>query len=113
MISKMRMFKIRRSLKLSLLAPLALALWSSGASHAADMIKGGNLYATHCAACHGVSGVSMMPGAPSFARGEGLLQADLALLVAIKSGKNVMPAFQGVLSDRDILDVIAYLRTLN
>lgn len=113
MISKMRMFKIRRSSQLRLVAPLVLALWSSGASHAADMIKGGNLYATHCAACHGASGVSVIPGAPSFARSEGLLQSDLALLASIKAGKNVMPAFQGMLSDRDILDVIAYLRTLN
>jgi cytochrome c6 len=77
------------------------------------MIKGGNLYATHCVACHGASGISAMPGTPSFARSESLLQPDLTLLATIKAGKNVMPAFQGVLSDRDILDVIAYLRTLN
>lgn len=112
MISTNRMIEIRRRPKLRLLAPLVLALWSSGASHAADMFKGGDLYATHCVACHGASGVSSMPGTPSFARSEGLLQPDLMLLATIKSGRNVMPAFEGVLSDRDILDVIAYLRTL-
>lgn len=108
----MRIEIIRYS-KLKLLAPLLLALWSSAAAHAADTTKGGSLYAAHCAACHGASGASVMPGAPSFARSEGLLQPDLVLLAAIKAGKNVMPAFQGMLSDRDILDVIAYLRTLN
>ena len=113
MISKMRTLKNRRRPQFRLLAPLALALWSSGAPHAADMIRGGDLYAAHCVACHGASGVIVMPGTPSFARSEGLLQPDLTLLATIKAGKNVMPAFQGVLSDRDILDVIAYLRTLN
>ncbi|MBI5752277.1 MAG: cytochrome c [Hydrogenophilales bacterium] len=113
MISIIRTRNIRRHSKLQLLATLLLALGSSEVSYAADMIKGGNLYAAHCAACHGASGVSVMPGAPSFARSERLLQPDMALLATIKSGKKIMPAFQGVLSDRDILDVIAYLRTLN
>lgn len=114
MISKMRTLQTCRRPKLRrLLAPLVLALWSSGVSYAADTIKGGSLYAAHCTACHGTSGVSIMPGAPNFARSESLLQPDLALLAAIKAGKNVMPSFQGVLSDRDILNVIAYLRTLN
>jgi cytochrome c6 len=35
------------------------------------------------------------------------------LLISIKSGKTAMPAYRGVLSDQDILNVIAYLRTLN
>ncbi len=108
---RIEILKVRFT-KLRLLAPLLLAL-GSGASHAADMIKGGNLYASHCAACHGASGVSVMPGAPGFARNEGLLRPDMMLLTAIKSGKNAMPAFQGILSDQDILNVIAYLRTLN
>ena len=60
-----------------------------------------------------MSGISVMPGAPNFARGERLLQPDLMLLATIKAGKNVMPSFQGILSDNDILNVIAYIRTLN
>lgn len=85
----------------------------SGSTWAADTIKGGELYAVHCASCHGASGISIMPNAPSFARGESLLQPDLLLLTSIKSGKNAMPAYQGILSDHDIMDVIVYLRTLN
>lgn len=87
--------------------------FGSGTSRAADTIKGGALYAVHCASCHGASGISVMPNAPNFARGESLLQPDLSLLVSIKNGKNAMPAYQGILSDHDILDVIVYLRTLN
>ena len=79
---------------------------------AADVIKGAQLYARHCASCHGPSGISVMPGAPHLARGERMMQPDLALLAALKAGKNAMPAYIGILADRDILDVIAYSRTL-
>lgn len=95
-----------------LLACLLLVL-VPGASHAADAIKGGELYAAHCASCHGVSGISVTPDAPNFARSEGILRPDMFLLAAIREGKNAMPAYQGILSDHDILDVIAYVRTLN
>ncbi|MBK5103608.1 MAG: cytochrome c [Burkholderiales bacterium] len=79
---------------------------------AADVIKGAQIYARHCASCHGPNGISVMPGAPHLARGERMMQPDLALLSALKAGKNAMPAYIGILADRDILDVIAYSRTL-
>jgi cytochrome c6 len=85
----------------------------SGFSQAADTVKGGELYRLHCALCHGVSGVNIMPNAPNFARGESMLQPDLTLLASIKNGKDAMPSYNGILSDQDILDVIVYLRTLN
>ncbi len=81
-------------------------------ARAADVIKGAQVYTRHCAACHGPNGISVMPGAPHLARGERLMQPDLTLLGSLKSGKNAMPAYLGILSDREILDVIAYTRTL-
>lgn len=81
-------------------------------ARAADVIKGAQVYTRHCAACHGPNGISVMPGAPHLARGERLMQPDLTLLGSLKSGKNAMPAYLGILSDREILDVIAYSRTL-
>lgn len=54
-----------------------------------------------------------MIGAPNFAQSEGLMSPDRTLLISIQTGKAAMPAYRGVLSDQDILDVIAYLRTLN
>ena len=95
--------------------PLAFLLLAlvPGTSYAANPGKGGSLYAMHCASCHGTSGTSVMPGAPSFARGERLMQPDAQLLSSINAGKNAMPAYRGVLNDQDILDVIAHLRTLN
>jgi cytochrome c6 len=84
-----------------------------GLSQAADPNKGAEIYKTHCASCHGVSGASVMVGAPNFAQGEGLMNPDSALLISIQNGKTAMPAYRGVLSDQDILDAIAYLRTFN
>lgn len=88
-------------------------LVACGVSMAADVNKGRQVYATHCVICHGQSGRGMVAGAPNFDRGDGLMRPDFTLLSAIRTGKNAMPAYRGMLSDRDILDVIAYLRTLH
>ena len=77
----------------------------------ADVIRGRDLYSQQCALCHGVNGMAVQPGAPDFARGERLMQPDLLLLRQIRAGKGTMPGFEGLLPDRDILSVIAYLRT--
>lgn len=97
-------------------AALAVAAVAAGYSsdvYAADSIKGQRLYDMHCAVCHGPGGRATLPGAPSFQRGEGILKPDFTLLASIRAGRNAMPAFQGILTDRDILDVIAYVRTLH
>ena len=89
------------------------ALWTSSVpAEAADVIKGSQVYAMHCASCHGPAGVSVMRGAPNLARAERMLQSDVALLGAIRSGRNAMPAYAGILTDQQILDVVAYSRTL-
>lgn len=82
------------------------------AAQAADLARGSQIYALHCATCHGPAGQGGIPGAPRFNRGERLMQSDLALAQTVRRGRNIMPAFAGVLRDREILDVIGYLRTL-
>jgi cytochrome c6 len=89
---------------------MLVGLW--GNAHAADPRKGAGIYRQHCADCHGNRGVPNMPGVPDFSRNERLMQSDLVLVKTISIGKGMMPAFQGILSENDILDVIAYLRTL-
>ncbi len=79
---------------------------------AGDVGNGSRLYGTFCVSCHGAGGKNVIPGAPSFARGEGLMKPDAILLASIKTGRVTMPAFAGVLTDREILDLISYLRTL-
>lgn len=81
-------------------------------AQASDINNGAQLYSMHCTGCHGRNGVPVMPGSPNFARSEGLMQPDLALMGSIRAGKNAMPAYVGILKDREILDVIAYMRTL-
>lgn len=103
-------------LSAKLVATLSVAVIAAAVGndvHAADMFKGKQIYAVNCAVCHGQNGRSTFPGAPNFARQEGLLKPDFTILSTIRSGRNAMPAFFGILSDRDIMDVIAYIRTLN
>jgi cytochrome c6 len=92
------------------LATLALACASATA---ADIGKGGSLYSTHCAMCHGPDGRPVMPGAPNFRRMDALMRPDMQILSSVRNGKGAMPGFFGILRDREILDVVAYLRTLS
>jgi mono/diheme cytochrome c family protein len=84
MIRRIELLKTGRT-KLSLYLAFLLLALGSNASYAADPGKGSRLYAAQCASCHGASGTSVMPGAPSFARGEHLMQPDALLLSSIKA----------------------------
>lgn len=83
------------------------------AASAADVFKGGEIFRQYCAGCHGTDGKAVLVGAPNFARGERLQRTDLDLLESVRAGKNAMPAFKGILTNQQILDVIAHLRTLS
>jgi cytochrome c6 len=104
----------RGGLLSTVLRGLAACLLAMGASagSAADVIRGGEIYRANCANCHGPNGRPVLPTAPDFSRQERLFQPDPALMQSVRNGKGAMPAFQGLLRDREILDVIAYLRTL-
>ena len=41
------------------------------------------------------------------------MRSDGALFTSIKVGRGAMPGFLGILRERDLFDVIAYLRTFN
>lgn len=93
------------------LAFMAMSLVATSAS-AADLAKGNRIYQQHCSNCHGPRGLAISPGVPSFARGEGLRQADMMLMQTVKTGRKGQPPFLGILSDQDILDALAFSRTL-
>ena len=97
--------------RILIFAALGLLLLSPQ-PHAADVNLGSQIYQQHCLMCHGNDGSGSMAGAPDFRRGEGLLQPDPALLARIKRGKNACPAYFGILDEQEILDLIAYIRTL-
>ncbi len=79
---------------------------------AADPRAGAKLYNMHCTTCHGSRGSAKMAGVPDFRRGGALFKGDTQLLQMIENGSGVMPAFRGLMSTYEIMDVIAYLRTL-
>ena len=89
---------------------LTAAMVASAA--AADVARGADLYRQHCTSCHGPAGRPVLPIAPDLSRPTALLKPDLGLLAAIRDGKAGMPAYQGLLRDREILDIVAHLRTL-
>ena len=107
------------------LAFACLMLWPL-AGQAQDAAAGGEIYAQYCALCHGEQG-----------QGDGSLSANLDpkprdhtdgaymnaltddhLLKVVSEGgaaaglAPIMPAWQGILSEQQILDVIAFVRTL-
>lgn len=98
--------------------PLAIAILvmvSFGAaarSLAADVFAGRGVYEQHCQTCHGEAGRPMDAGTPDFSRGERLFVSDTKLLGKVRSGSGSMPAYRGLLTDDEIRDVVAYLRTL-
>lgn len=79
---------------------------------ASDIAQGRDLYQSHCAMCHGQDGSPIMAGAADFKRGDGLMQSDRALLKRILQGDRACPGYLGVMSEQEIYDVIAYLRSL-
>lgn len=62
--------------------------------------------------CHGANGTPTMAGVPDLRRGFALVRPDRDLLITLRNGRTTMPGYLGRLSDRDLLDVIAYMRTL-
>ncbi|HET9978625.1 MAG TPA: cytochrome c [Burkholderiaceae bacterium] len=91
---------------------LLLAAVLATHAQAGDVLRGAELYRRHCASCHGNNGQPVLPAAPDFTRPTALLKPDLALLATVRSGRGAMPAYQGLLRDREILDIVTHLRTL-
>ena len=88
-----------------------LMLSAAGAVIAGDPMKGRPIYDERCSGCHGLAGIPQVAGIPNFKMGEGLMKSDQQLLSFVKQGKGVMPSFKGVLTDSEITDVIAHIRT--
>jgi mono/diheme cytochrome c family protein len=99
-------------MRVTALCSLCLVLCGCAPAGAGDVFAGAALYRRHCANCHGPDGKPVLPAAPDFSRPTALLKPDLTLLAEVRSGRGAMPAYSGQLRDREILDIIAHLRTL-
>ncbi|HXY02862.1 MAG TPA: cytochrome c [Terriglobales bacterium] len=79
--------------------------------------NGEKTYKAKCAGCHGPNGDASTPAAKAmkardFCSDEVKKETDAEWSDIITKGKNKMPAFGGKISDADIKDVIAYIRSL-
>lgn len=90
----------------------ALALSVSAPADASDVFNGKEVYRLHCESCHGADGASFEPGVPDFSRGESLFATDSELVQGLREGSAMKPSFRGLLTDAELRDVIAYVRTL-
>jgi len=95
-----------------LVAAAAAALVLVGTATAGDVFNGRTVYETYCLACHGESGRPIDPAIPSFADGDAIFKPDSQLLDQVRQGSEAMPAFRGVLTESEIIDVITYIRSL-
>jgi cytochrome c6 len=79
--------------------------------------SGSDIYSSKCAMCHGPDGLATtsmakMMKVPSFKDPDVVKASDSDLFDATKNGKGKMPAYNGKLSDAQIKDVVAYIRSL-
>lgn len=95
-----------------LLVTIVAGLFCTLPAYASNAFNGKPLYEKHCADCHEESGKTWVPTAPNFRKREKLNMPDNMLVTPIMFGKGTMPAFKGILKDKEIMDVIAYIRTL-
>jgi mono/diheme cytochrome c family protein len=83
----------------------------------ADVAKGGEIYKTKCAVCHGADGkgdsaMGKKLNLKDLARPDAQNLHDSELKTLLENGKGTMPAFKTKLTNQQIEDVIQFLRTL-
>jgi mono/diheme cytochrome c family protein len=98
-------------------AAAVTVLAASIASPAFAQGTGPATYKAKCAMCHGADGLAATPMAKnlkvlSFKDPAMVKASDAQLIASTKNGKNKMPAYSGKLTDDQIKDVVAYIRTL-
>ena len=80
---------------------------------AADLTRGGQLFNLNCAACHAGGNVLKSERSlsqddlhylPNYLKGH-----ESAIVAQVTYGRNAMPAFLDILSEKEIEDVVAYV----
>ncbi len=79
--------------------------------------SGADTYKAKCAMCHAADGSGSTPAgkamkAVPFSAPDLIKASDADLIAATKNGKGKMPAYSGKLTDPQIKEVVAYIRTL-
>ena len=98
-------------------AAAVILLAASIAGPAFAQAPGADTYKAKCAMCHGADGLAATPMGKnmkilSFKAPEMVKASGAQFIASTKNGKNKMPAYNGKLTDAQIKDVVAYIRTL-
>lgn len=97
----------------ALIAAMAIPTVTSALAQAA----GADTYKAKCASCHGADGTGNTPAGKAtkvnpFNSPDVVSMSDADLVAVTKNGKGKMPKYAGKLTDAQINDVVAYIRTL-
>lgn len=113
LVSSLTSARMRRAVSAAMVlgAGLAVSCAAMGQNSGADVYK------AKCQMCHGADLKGNTPGgkmthALPLDTPEVMKKTDADLTATTKNGKNKMPAFAAKLSDAQIKEVIAYIRTL-
>jgi mono/diheme cytochrome c family protein len=107
-----------RRLLVRLMTGITLAAMMAASTTAAfAQGSGADDYKAKCAMCHGADGLAAnamgkMYKIPPFNSPDVVKASDADLIAATKNGKGKMQGFAGKLTDPQIKDVVAYIRTL-
>ena len=79
--------------------------------------SGADVYKSKCQMCHAADGSGNTPAGKStkvvpFSSPDVVSKSDADLVAITKNGKGKMPAYTGKLTDAQITDVVAHIRTL-
>ena len=84
-----------------------------------DPTKGKIIYATNCLICHGergkgdgVIGASLSPPPTDLTGSQARAKSDTDCRTVIREGRAAMPAWKTRLTDQDIQNLLAYIRSL-
>ena len=96
---------------------LLLGSWAGAPGAWGDAAAGKDAYQKKCAMCHGADGKGETPTGKSMklrdlGSDDVQKQSDAQLIDITANGKAKMPAYKGKLTDEQIKDVVAFIRTL-
>ena len=80
-------------------------------AYAGNPMVGAGIYSAHCAKCHGGNGRATMAGTPDLIVHQLISKSNQQLISTIKTGRGIMPAYGGLLTEQQMDDVLAYLKT--
>jgi len=102
---------------LSGIAVLAVLCLAAAGLRAQDVANGEKVYKAKCASCHGPDGkgetaAGKATKARDICSDEVKKESDAAWTDIISKGKNKMPSYDKKITDAEVKDVIAYMRSL-